>query len=185
MEKERLFELQKTMIVFTVIVVFFILGIKLANNMKNSAQSNNEPYVLFSQDKEKDATSNNKYIVAYQSKGVDALGGVIEDQIVLSVSSMSGPANSMILIKLNAVSTTAKKELEKPVISLPQLIYSSIQYVAEDMARLKTVKNEKEFSKVMKSYYQSIEEANDMVSLHGFEIEKESYVFEGGKIVKK
>ena len=185
MKKEWLFKFQKTAVVLTVIVVFFILGIKLANNMKNSAQLNNEPYVLFSQDKEKDATSNNKYLVAYQSRGIDALGGVIKNQIVLSVSSMSGPVNSMVLIKLNAVSITAKEELEKPVISLPQLIYSSIQYVAEDMVRIKTVKNEKEFSEVTKSYYQSVEEANNMVSLHGFEIEKDFYAFEGGKIVKK
>lgn len=125
------------------------------------------------------------YVVSYEGAALDKQGK-LTGQILLSVSKLSGTPNdsNTVLILLEAYSVTAKNEISKPNVTLQNLIYSSVQYVAESVIKMKSVKTKKAFGKSFLNYKRTVKNANDLVAIHGYQIVEDSYDFQGGKTVK-
>lgn len=142
--------------------------------------------LLYSENNKEDH-GKNKFVVSIVGRVVsDKQENAFGNQIILSASRMSDSASeeNLTFIELEAISETAKKMIREIPIELPDLVYSAVQHVAKKISAVKTAKNKKEFNKSMKDYKRSLKEANDLVSLHGFQITENFFDFEKGKIKK-
>lgn len=124
------------------------------------------------------------YVVSYKGETIDKDGKVIENQVLLSVSKLNGPSNGedVVYIRLEAVSETAKEKIKKDSANLPELVYFSVQSVAEKVMDLKAAKTKKAFDKALINYKKTLKEGDELVSLHGFQIVEDMYDFQKDKI---
>lgn len=116
---------------------------------------------------------------------VDNAGNTMENQILFSVSKVSRLSrnkNNVVSVRLEAIAETAKEEIRKDPISLPEVIYASVEYVAKKEFTINAAKTRRAFKTALKDYEKSVKEANDLVSVLGFQVvAEEGYVFHGGK----
>ena len=126
------------------------------------------------------------YVVDFLGNAVDKKGKTLEDVLLLSVSSISTTSKEKneVVVKLQAVSETARAESKKPVVNLPELIYESVSCVAETKTLLKKSKTKKEFNLKIKKYRETLEKADELVSLFGFEMIEDHFTFKGGKVIE-
>lgn len=126
-----------------------------------------------------------KLVIRCEGEVKDKNGYVVEDQTLLSISRMSDSTKKdAVLVRLKAVSITAKKTILEPIIILPELIYPSVEHVAQSIIMMKEAKDKKKFLSAQKKYKQALKEVSDLVSIHGYEIIEDQYDFKGGEVVK-
>ena len=187
MENEKLLGCQKVFLIIGVIICFFIIGKKIADHQESNAIVKEMPSLVNKQDTVVNLPSKNEtvlktgYIVSCGGKAIDEHGKEISDKMTVSVSKLSDIKNkkTTAVIILQAVSATAKEEIEKPVVILPELVYKSVQSVAEKIIDLKKAKTKKAFNISMSKYLKTVKDSNEMVALHGFQIVEGAYTFEG------
>ena len=201
MESEKLSGYQKAFLILGIIVIFFIIGKKMADHSR--AQSAELAVRIDTLDKGVDKARvkvtvlaskyesklAHGYIVSCEGNPVDKDHQAVSDELLVSATKMSSArfGDDTVLIRIKAFSDTAKKEISKSNsnVILPELVYESIQIVAKRVVDLRMAKDTKEFIPLLKKYKKSISARNDYVALHGYQILEESYTFEGGTVFIK
>lgn len=64
---------------------------------------------------------------------------------------------------------------------MPELVYKEIESVAKKIFTIKKAKTKKGFEKALRNYAKSLEEANDLVAIVGYQIIEKSWIFQEGK----
>ena len=197
METDKLGWFQKTLLIFVAIATVFLCGKTVISRAEKQDATTQKSTEKIQQVKKQTLAS---LFVSERKKGeyvVDCLGQIVIDnkgnprknQILLSITRLNSVSSSsdkdtddVVLIRLEAVSITAKEEIKKPVVNLLEPIYSSVLFVAKKIITIKKARTQEEFNKAFKDYKKSLEEADNLVSLHGFKVIENFYVFQGEKM---
>ena len=146
MEIDKMHWFQKSLLVLIVVLPVFKLSevtVRAAKQQVILAQQEAKKRMV--QSLPHNSIVKNKYVITCQGEVVDKQGHTVENQTLLSVSQLSGASGSedVVLIRLEAISETAKEEIKKSDVNLPDLVYFSVQYVAESIVHLKMVVTKK------------------------------------------